>query len=115
MHIEENAWVKSFAGAITISDTEGVILEMNDKSVEVFEEDGGRSLIGTNMLSCHPGPALLQLERMLKNEETNVYTIEKNGKKKLIYQAPWYKDGVYCGFIELALEIPFEMEHFLRD
>lgn len=115
MKYEENAWVKSFAGAVTITDTEGVILEMNDKSAEVFEEDGGRALIGTNMLTCHPGQSRLQVERMLKTQETNVYTIEKKGKKKLIYQSPWYKDGVYAGFIEMALEIPFEMENFLRD
>jgi hypothetical protein len=43
--------------------------------------------------------------------EKNVYTIEKNGVKKLIYQSPWYYNGEYAGFVELSLEIPFEMEH----
>jgi len=40
--------------------------------------------------------------------------IEKNGIKKLIYQTPWYQDGQYSGFIEMALEIPFQMPHFVR-
>mgnify|MGYP000371069624 CR=1 FL=1 len=40
--------------------------------------------------------------------------VEKNGVKKLIYQTPWYQDGKYSGFVELALEIPFQMPHFVR-
>ena len=41
-------------------------------------------------------------------------TFEKNGIKKLIYQSPWYRDGQYAGFVELSLEIPFDMPHFIR-
>jgi hypothetical protein len=51
----------------------------------------------------------------METQQTNVYTIEKNGVKKLIYQAPWYEEGQYCGFLELSLEIPFEMPHFNRE
>lgn len=51
---------------------------------------------------------------MLEMQKKNIYTIEKDGVKKLIYQSPWYKDGQYAGFVELALEIPFEMPHFVR-
>lgn len=115
LEYEESTWVKNFPGAITVCDKKGLILEMNEKSEIVFQEDGGKELIGTNMLACHPGPARAKLEALLINEKTNIYTIEKNGKKKLIYQAPWYKDGIYAGFVELSLEIPFEIPHFLRD
>ena len=115
MKNEENAWVKGFPGAITITDAQGIILEMNDRSAKVFDDDGGRALIGTNMLACHPGQSRLKVENMLQTLETNVYTVEKKGKKKLIYQTPWFKDGEYAGYIEMALEIPFDMEHFLRD
>ena len=34
--------------------------------------------------------------------------------RKLIYQSPWYRDGAYAGFVELSLEIPAEMPHFVR-
>jgi hypothetical protein len=51
---------------------------------------------------------------MMLEKRQNIYTIEKNGVKKLIYQTPWYQDGQYAGFIELSLEIPFEMPHFIR-
>jgi hypothetical protein len=51
---------------------------------------------------------------LLAAREKNVYTIEKNGVKKLIFQSPWYKDGKYAGLVELSLEIPFELPHFVR-
>ena len=96
-------------------DVNGIVLEMNKKSEIVFEEDGGKDLIGKNLLSCHPGPARAKLDALLNNEKNNIYTIEKKGKKKLIYQAPWYKDGIYAGFVELSLEIPFDIPHFFRE
>jgi hypothetical protein len=108
-------WVKGFPGAITVCDTVGIVLEMNDESEIVFQEDGGRKLIGTNLLDCHPKAARAKLEKMMETQQANVYTIEKGGVKKLIYQTPWYRDGKYAGFIELALVIPFEMPHFVRD
>ena len=66
------------------------------------------------MLDCHPEPARAKTERLLAAREKNVYTIEKNGVKKLIYQSPWYRNGEYAGFVELSLEIPFELPHFIR-
>ena len=99
---------------ITICDGNGVILEMNDKSAKLFEADGGRALIGKSLFDCHPEPARSKLRRLLEERRTNVYTIEKNGVKKLIYQSPWMEEGEYRGFVELALEIPFDMPHFVR-
>jgi transcriptional regulator with PAS, ATPase and Fis domain len=115
MKIPENAWVKEFQGAVTICDVDGTIIEMNDKSAQTFAEDGGRGLIGENVLDCHPEQACEQLAGMMKERRRNVYTIEKHGVRKLIYQSPWYLNGQYAGFIELSLEIPAEMPHFVRD
>ncbi len=112
---EENAWIKEFPAAITVCDVEGMLLEMNDKAAKTFEKDGGRELIGKNMLDCHPDPARGKVERLMDGQQKNVYTIEKNGVKKLIYQSPWYKDGKYAGFVEFSFEIPFEIPHFIRD
>jgi transcriptional regulator with PAS, ATPase and Fis domain len=112
--MNENEWIKEFPAAITVCDEDGILLEMNDKAAKTFESDGGRKLIGSNMLDCHPEPARTETERLLASREKNVYTIEKNGVKKLIYQSPWFKNGKYAGFIELSLEIPFEMPHFIR-
>jgi transcriptional regulator with PAS, ATPase and Fis domain len=115
MKTSENAWVKEFPGALTVCDAQGIILEMNDKAVEAFKDDGGLALIGKNVLDCHPEPARSQLERMMDERKSHIYTIEKHGVKKLIYQTPWYADGEYAGFMEMSLEVPFEMPHFLRD
>jgi transcriptional regulator with PAS, ATPase and Fis domain len=108
------SWIKEFPAAVTVCDPDGIILEMNDKAAQTFVKDGGLALIGKNVLDCHPEPSRSQLERMLDDQTGNIYTIEKNGVKKLIYQTPWYKDGQYAGFVELSLEIPFEMSHFVR-
>ena len=113
--MSENAWVEEFPGAVTVCDTEGRIVEMNGRSVEAFAADGGAKLIGTDVLDCHPEPSRSKLKKMMDERRTNVYTIQKSGKKKLIYQAPWFKDGVYAGFVELSLEIPPDMPHFNRD
>jgi PAS domain-containing protein len=107
-------WVQEFPGAITVCDTQGLILEMNDLAAQMFAAEGGQALVGTNLLECHPQGAREKLEEMLASPHKNVYTIEKAGQKKLIYQTPWYLDGDFAGFIELAVEIPFEMPHFVR-
>lgn len=107
-------WLKELPIAITVCDKDGIILEMNDKSAKTFESDGGYALLGTNALDCHPIRARAIFEQMMAEQKRNVYTIEKNGVKKLIYQTPWYQNGEYAGFVEFSLEIPFEMPHFLR-
>ncbi|MGD0590857.1 MAG: PAS domain-containing protein [Bacteroidota bacterium] len=107
-------WIQSFPAAIIVCDVHGIILEMNDKAIDVFKEDGGEKLLGKDILECHPEPARSQLAEMLKTGKPNYYTIEKRGVKKLIYQVPWYRDGTYAGFVELSLPIPSEMPHFIR-
>ena len=72
-------------------------------------------MIGTDLLACHPEPARTKLRQLMEARQANVYSIEKGGQKKLIYQAPWYRDGQYRGFVELILEIPAAIPHFVRD
>jgi transcriptional regulator with PAS, ATPase and Fis domain len=112
--MSEHDWIKEFPAAVTVCDANGIILEMNDKAAKTFEKDGGLNLIGCNMLDCHPEHARSKTEALLAAQQKNVYTIEKNGIKKLIYQSPWYYNGEYAGFVELSLEIPLELPHFRR-
>ena len=109
-----HGWVREFPGAVFVCDKEGVLLEMNDRAARSCQENGGRKLIGTNVLDCHAEPAQTKIKEMLEKQKANVYTIEKAGVKKLIYQAPWYQKGKFAGIVELSLEIPFEMPHFIR-
>jgi len=67
------------------------------------------------MLDCHPEPSRTKVKELLETKQPNVYTIEKGGVHKLIYQTPWYENGEYRGFIELSLVIPSEIPHFVRD
>jgi len=87
---------------------------MNDRSAHTFADDGGLELIGKSLLDCHPEPARSKIKEMLEKQQSNIYTIEKKGKKKLIYQSPWYREGKFAGLVELSLEIPFEMPNFIR-
>ena len=58
--------------------------------------------------------AIPVIRQMLETHERNVYTIEKNGVRKLIYQSPWYQNGEFAGLVEISLEIPEQMPHFVR-
>jgi transcriptional regulator with PAS, ATPase and Fis domain len=107
--------VEELPGGITVCDSKGIILELNAKAVENFRDEGGRKLVGTNLLDCHPEPALTKLKQLMDNQQVNVYTTEKDGVRKLIVQSPWYKTGKYSGFVELSLVIPGEIPHIIRD
>jgi transcriptional regulator with PAS, ATPase and Fis domain len=107
-------WAKEFPGEVTVCDAAGVILEMNDRAAASFEKQGGHALVGTNLLDCHPEPSRTKVQEMLASGKTNVYTIEKGGVRKLIYQAPWYENGQYRGLVEISLVLPDPLPHFVR-
>ena len=107
-------WVEEFPGAVTVCDIDGNIVEMNGRAKATFAKDGGEKLIGKNLRDCHPPAVRVQIDDMLASGEKNVYTIEKNGVRKLIYQTPWYKDNERMGLVEISLEIPEKMRHFKR-
>ena len=107
-------WSKTLPVAITVCDKNGIILEMNDKSERTFLQPDSPSLIGQNLMNCHPPKAQEKIRQLIATGTTNAYTIEKNGIKKLIYQAPWFENGEVAGLVELSMEIPFEMPHYVR-
>lgn len=107
-------WSEELGVAVTVSDTEGKIVYMNRKSASVFSKYGGSELEGRNLKDCHTPDSWEKILNILKHQKPNCYTIEKEGVKKLIYQAPWYDNGIQAGVVELSMEIPFTMEHFIR-
>lgn len=112
--MKQSAWVQEFPAAITVCDASGIIQEMNERSRQTFAADGGAELIGKNLYDCHPGLAREKVAAMLQAGSPNCYTIEKGGAKKLIYQSPWFEEGTYRGFVEIAIPIPEQMPHFVR-
>jgi transcriptional regulator with PAS, ATPase and Fis domain len=108
-------WARGLPAAITVCDEQGTILEMNDRAAQTFSKSGGRALIGSNVLDCHPEPARTKLAAIMSERRANTYTIEKGGKRKLIHQSPWFAEGVYRGFVEISFELPDDVPHFFRD
>ncbi len=108
-------FIEHMDGCMIVSDAEGNIIYMNEKEANNLKDEGGRSLIGKNLFDCHKESSNEKIRHILATGEKNIYTIEKKGKKKLIYQAPWYAGDAIGGLVELSLEIPFEMPHFIRD
>jgi transcriptional regulator with PAS, ATPase and Fis domain len=113
MHSEP--WFKHFPGAITVTDENAIIINMNDAAAEAFEDDGGYDLIGQSVVDCHPPDVQAVVRELYESREPNVYTIQTHGKKKLIYQTPYFEDGILAGVVELNLPLPEEMPHFDRD
>ncbi|MEE0961366.1 MAG: PAS domain-containing protein [Bacteroidales bacterium] len=100
--------------AITVCDKDGKIVDMNDRSANTYVKEGGRELIGKQLLDCHPERAQQIIKQLMREGKTNAYTIEKEGLKKLIYQSPWYENGVFAGLVEMSIVLPESMPHYVR-
>ncbi len=109
------SWLEEDDSAITICDRSGIIIYMNERSKRSFSKYDERGVgIGSSLVECHPEPSRTKLLAMLKEPQTNIYTTEKKGINKIIRQAPWFKDGVFSGVVEVSFEIPADMPHFVR-
>ncbi len=107
-------WMNMIGCAVTICDTEAVILYMNDRSRQTFAKHG--DIIGHNLFGCHSERSQQMIRHMLATGDTNAYTIEKGGIRKLIYQTPWRDaDGVIAGMAEISIPLPADMPHYNRD
>lgn len=105
-------WAEDINCAVTVCDAEGIILFMNRKARETFASHG--DLIGHNLFGCHSEASKEKIRHMLATGESNSYTISKLGKRKMIYQTPWRKDGKIAGMVEISMIIPDEMPHYIR-
>jgi hypothetical protein len=88
---------------------------MNDRAIANYAQDGGVELIGKNLMDCHGEASRQKIMEIMETHQKNVYTIEKRGKKKIIYQTPWMDGERFRGIVEFSLEIPFEMPHYIRE
>ena len=100
--------------AITVSKKDGEILYQNDSSLEVNGDARGRDL-----MKCHNERSRQIIQHLLDDDATNVYTISKKGKKKLIYQTPWYDESggmkrEPAGLVEFSIILPENMPHYDR-
>ena len=99
---------------VTVTDITGTIIEMNHEAKVLFAKEGGGNLLGSDVLDCHPDPSRGKLEHMLGRQTSNAYLNTEGGEKRFFFQAPWWKDGQYAGFVEISFVVPDELPHFIR-
>ena len=107
-------WFDSLPAAVTMCDAKGILIYMNSAAESLFAKNGGRALLGSSVFDCHPREAQEKLRKIMRNRESNTYTVEKAGKKRLIHQSPWYQNGEYAGFTEISFDIPPALPNFVR-
>lgn len=110
--IQNIEWADQMNCAVTVCDVNGIILFMNSKAKATFAKYG--DLIGKNLFECHSASSCEKIRHMLATGESNSYTIEKGPIKKMIYQTPWREDDRIAGMVEISMEIPHEMPHYVR-
>lgn len=110
-----NDWAAELPVSITVCDKKGIITYVNDKSRKTFSSDTDDELIGMNLKDCHSPESTAKLFHLIDTRKSNIYTIEKKGKKKMIIQFPWYKENKVGGLVEFSLELPDDIPHFVRD
>ena len=54
------------------------------------------------------------IRRLTAEGGSNAYTIEKQGVRKMIYQTAWRTGDKVGGLVEISMEIPAEMPHYIR-
>ena len=108
----DTSWAEELNCAVTVCDSDGIILYMNKKSRETFSSHG--NLIGKNLFECHSEPSQAKIRHMLATGESNSYTISKGGLRKVIYQSPWRHNGIIAGMVEISMVIPEELPHYIR-
>ena len=99
-------WVENYPAAVSVCDTQGLIIAMNRLAMDNFSKQGGEALIGTSLFACHPEPANCIIRNLLQERTGNTYFTEKNGVRKLVHQAPWYHEGRFAGLTETIIALP---------
>jgi hypothetical protein len=112
--LEEHAWVEECPAEITVCDAAGTLTEMNEAAGAIFADDGGRGLLGSDVLDCHTGADRIKMEELLARPQVNTYINEAKGTRTFFYHAPWYQDARFAGYVEISFDLPAEIPHFIR-
>lgn len=108
-------WENYFNSSVIVCDKELNIIYLNEKAKMMFDENERDNALGRNLIECHNEDSNKKILDIKENLKPNIYTIEKAGIKKLIYQSPLIKNNEFNGIIELSLEIPDVIPHLKRD
>jgi len=107
-------WLEQLPCSVMVCDRNYTILYLNERAVKDHAGDGGRALVGKDLMGCHPPEAQDKLREVLASGIPNVYTIERKGKKKLVYQCLWKRKGKVAGLVQLVIELPPRLSNHKR-
>jgi len=108
-------WVKTYPAEIMVCDADGIILEMSDTAIKIYEKKGGAALIGRNVFDHHDTTSQKQMKSVVDQRKHVIYSTEKGGIKKLVSIAPWYHEGEYAGFALIVLDLPDNIPNINKD
>lgn len=66
-------WFDEVPMAITICDTLGNIIYMNEQSKTTFSSDGGGDLVGKNLNDCHSQLSQAKIKNLLETKTSNIF------------------------------------------
>jgi hypothetical protein len=112
--VDQSQWFEELPCSVMVCDRKYRILYMNDRAARDHADDGGRALIGTDLMDCHPPKAQVKLRKVLASGRPNVYTTEAKGMRKLVYQCQWKRRGWVGGLVQLVIELPKDMPNHVR-
>ncbi|MBQ6268875.1 MAG: PAS domain-containing protein [Bacteroidetes bacterium] len=107
----DNSFFNEIDAAITICDLNFKIVYMNNKSKNTFQN----KKIGDDILACHNPHSIEIMNNIISTKKANVYSIDKNGIKKIIYQTPWLENNEVKGLIEFSFVVPVDMPNYKRN
>jgi PAS domain-containing protein len=110
-HLE---WFEQLPCGVTVCDKNYAILYINDRAARTSKKEGGKALVGKNLMDCHPPEAQKKLRKVMASDQPHVYTIERKGARKLEYQCCWKKRGRVGGLVEFSFELPSDMPNIVR-
>ena len=99
---------------ITVSDANGIILYMNAASRQMLSKYGEQNLIGKSLYDCHNENSNRIIHELLEQKKSNTYMVEKEGKRKLVHQTPWFENGQLAGLIEMITFLPEDLRVIKR-
>jgi hypothetical protein len=108
-------WIVTYPAEIMVCDAAGIILEMSDVAIQIYEKEGGAAMIGKNVFDHHAELPRRQILNVVNQRKHVIYTTEKGGLKKLVSIAPWYSEGGYAGFALIVLDLPQKIPNIVKD
>jgi hypothetical protein len=111
----KSEWIATYPAEIMVCDQDGIILEMSNVAIQVYEKEGGANLIGQNVFDHHREPARSHMMNVVDQKRHVIYTTEKGGLKKLVSIAPWYVNEEYAGFALIVLDLPAQIPNIIKD